>query len=134
MKSVNKVQLIGNLTAEPESKFTPSGKNVTTFAIATNREYKNAAGEDVKEVEFTNVEFWGRAAEIIKQYAAKGSKMYVEGRLKTDRYEKDGATKYFVKVVGQEFMFLGGNRSGETVHADEAEVEAPVAAEADFPF
>jgi single-strand DNA-binding protein len=134
-KSLNKVQLIGNLGRDPEMKFTPSGKNVATWTMAMNRAWKDASGAEQSHTEWVNLEAWGRAAEIINQYANKGSKMYVEGRLQTDRYTpaNGGDDKFFTKVVVQEFMFLGGNNGGERHTAEEPEgVNVP--AEDDIPF
>jgi single-strand DNA-binding protein len=135
-KSLNKVQLIGNLGRDPEMKFTPSGRNVATFTVAMNRTWKNGEGQEQSHTEWVNLEAWGRAAEIINQYAKKGSKMYVEGRLQTDRYTpaEGGADKFFTKVVVQEFMFLGDGRNSGERHAAEEPEGVNVPAEEDIPF
>ncbi len=82
---LQKVIIIGNLGGEPESRFTPSGQQVTSFSVATTNQYKNAQGESVKETTWFKVQAWGKLAEICKQYLNKGSKVYVEGRLTPDK-------------------------------------------------
>jgi single-strand DNA-binding protein len=100
MPTLNRVQLIGRLGKDPESRFTPTGKNVTTFSLAVSERWKSAEGESKENTEWVNVEAWGRLGEICKQYLHKGKLVFVEGRLKTDKYEdKGGETKYYTKVV-----------------------------------
>ncbi len=116
---LNKVQLIGNLGKDPEMRYTPSGKAVTSASLAVNRSYTNGGGEKVEETEWFNLEFWGKLAEIVNQYAAKGRKIYVEGRLKTEKYEKDGETRYFTKVICHECLFLSsGGKEPEAAEED----------------
>lgn len=105
MPALNRVQLIGNLGRDPESHFTPSGKKVTHFSLAVNRRWKS--GEEVKEAtDWFNVEAWGRLGEICQEYLKKGSLVFIEGRLQTDRYEHEGETRFFTKVIAQQMQIL----------------------------
>ena len=98
MPALNRVQLIGRLGKDPESRFTPTGKQVTTFSLAVSNRWKSK-GETKEYTEWINVEALGRLGEVCQEYLKKGSLIYLEGRLKTDRYEDQGETKYFTKVV-----------------------------------
>jgi single-strand DNA-binding protein len=111
MPALNRVQLIGRLGKDPESRFTTTGKQVTTFSIAVSNRWKSK-GETKEYTEWINVEAWGRLGEVCQEYLKKGSLIYLEGRLKTDRYEVDGETKYFTKVFTQLFQSLFVNRVG----------------------
>jgi single-strand DNA-binding protein len=119
MASVNKVILVGNLGRDPEMRYLPSGEAVANLAIATSRKYKNKAGEMVEETEWHRVTFFGKLAEIAGQYLKKGRSVYVEGRIKTDKYTgKDGVEKYSTQIVANEMQMLGsregmGEPSGE---------------------
>jgi single-strand DNA-binding protein len=106
MPALNHVQLIGYLGRDPESKYTPTGKRVTDFPIAITNRWKGEEGELKEYTEWVNIETWGRLAEICHEYLAKGSLVYVAGRLKTNRYEEDGETRYFTKVVAKTVQFL----------------------------
>ncbi len=98
MPALNRVQLIGYLGRDPETRYTPTGKKVAHFSVAVTQRWKS--GDETKEyTEWINVEAWGRLGEICQQYLHKGSLVYVEGRLKTDRFEEKGETRYFTKVV-----------------------------------
>jgi single-strand DNA-binding protein len=115
MPALNRVQLIGNLGKDPESKYTPTGKKVAQFSIAVTNRWK--AGNETREnTEWVNIEAWGRLAEICQEYLKKGSLVYVEGRLKTDKYEgKDGEARYFTKVVALGMQMLDRKPSDEPV-------------------
>jgi single-strand DNA-binding protein len=103
--SLNSVNIMGNLTRDPELKYTPSGKSVCSISIANNRVYtKN--GEKVTEVSYFDVEVWGAAAENCSKYLAKGQGVIVEGRLKQDRWEKDGKTQSRVRISANSVHFL----------------------------
>ncbi len=110
MPALNRVQLIGRLGRDPESKFTPTGKKVAHFSVAISNRWKDRDGEMRESTEWVNVEAWERLGETCQQYLKKGSLVYVEGRLKTDKYETEGDTRYFTKVVAQIVQFLD-NRS-----------------------
>jgi len=115
MPALNRVQLIGRLGRDPESKYTPTGKGVTDFPIAVSNHWKTREGEARESTEWVNIETWERLAEICDEYLAKGSLVYVEGRLKTDRYEDKGEIKYFTKVVAQTVQFLSEGRTDESI-------------------
>lgn len=106
MPSLNRVQLIGRLGKDPESRFTPTGKKVTSFSLAVGQRWKGADGTVKEQTEWVNIEAWGRIGEICQQYLQKGRLVFIEGRLKTDRYEDKGETKYFTKVVATSMQML----------------------------
>ena len=106
MASLNKVMVIGNLGKEVEMRFTPSGKPVSTFNVATNRKYKGNDGNPVEETEWFSIVTWGKLAELCNQYLTKGSTVYVEGRNKTRSWEKDGVKHYKTEVIAETVKFL----------------------------
>ena len=112
MKGLNKVQLIGNLGKDPEIRFTPEGKQVATFSMAVNRTFKNKEGESIDDTQWFNIEAWTGLAKVVEDHLKTGDRIYIEGRLKTESYEKDGETKYFTKVVVQDMIMLGSSRNG----------------------
>jgi single-strand DNA-binding protein len=126
MPALNRVQLIGRLGKDPEARFTPGGRKVAHFSLAVSQRWKTAEGESREATEWVNVEAWARLAEICEQYLHKGSLVYVEGRLKTDRYEaKEGETKYYAKVVALSMQMLDRKPGEEPVtEAPEIEEEA----------
>lgn len=128
MPALNRVQLIGRLGKDPETRFTPTGKKVAHFSLAVSNRWKTKEGEAKEYTEWFNIEAWGRLGEVCQQYLHKGSLVYVEGRLKTDRYEdKDGETKYFTKVVALTMQMLDKKPEEEpvsTVEEEQAEYEA----------
>ena len=101
MPALNRVQLMGRLGKDPESKFTPTGKKVSHFSLAVSNRWKSKEGETKEYTEWVTVEAWGRLGEICQEYLKKGSLVYIEGRLKTDKYEDKGEMKYFTKVITQ---------------------------------
>ncbi len=105
---VNKVILIGNLGRDPEVRSTPSGQPVASFSLATNRRWNTRDGERREETEWHNIECWGRQAEVAGQYLRKGSKLFVEGRIKTDSWDdrETGAKRYKTKIVCDNFQML----------------------------
>jgi single-strand DNA-binding protein len=119
MPTLNRVQLIGRLGKDPESKFTPTGKKVCHFSLAVSSRWKDKSGETREFTEWVNIEAWGRLGEVCHEYLKKGSLVYVEGRLKTDKYEDKGETKYFTKVVAQSLQFLDKREKEEPVIAVE---------------
>jgi single-strand DNA-binding protein len=120
MANFNKVLLVGNLTRDPELKHTPSNQTVAAIGIAVNRQYTTKDGEKREETTFVDCEAWGRQAEVMAQYLAKGRPVLLEGRLKLDQWQdKDGNNRSKLKVVIENFQFLGsrgegggGNRGG----------------------
>jgi single-strand DNA-binding protein len=105
MPALNRVQLIGYLGRDPESKFTPTGKKVCHFSLAVTQRGRSS-GEIKEYTDWFNIEAWERLGEVAQQYLKKGSLVYLEGRLKTDKYEDKGETKYFTKVVALSLQFL----------------------------
>jgi single-strand DNA-binding protein len=125
MASVNKVILIGNLGRDPETRYTPGGDAITNIRVATTDRWKDKASGEMKEAtEWHNVAFFGRLAEIAGEFLKKGSQVYVEGRLRTRKWQdKDGHERYTTEVVVAEMQMLG-SRSGmgePAVRDDEAE-------------
>ena len=113
-KSLNRVQLIGNLGKDPEIKYTPQGTPVAKITLATNERFKDKAGEWQDRTEWHNVVLWQRQAEIAGEYLKKGSKIYVEGRLQTRSWDdkQTNQKKYMTEVVANDLVLLGG-RGGE---------------------
>ena len=98
--NLNKVMLIGRLVRDPEKKVTPSGHTVCSFSIATSRTWKDQSGQKVEKTEFHNIVLWRRLAEIASEYLSKGSLIYLEGRLETRNWEKDGVKHYRTEIIG----------------------------------
>src|SRR5262245_8348336 len=106
---VNKVILIGNLGADPELRYTPSGQAVCDLRLATNESWTDKSGQEQERTEWHRVVMWGKPAEICKQYLTEGQKLYVEGRLQTRSWDgKEGKQRYSTEIIGTDFMFLGG--------------------------
>ena len=108
MASFNRVILVGNLTRDPELRFTPNNTPVTEVGLAVNDRRKSASGEWVEETTFVDVTLWGRTAEVATEYLNKGSSVLIEGRLKLDTWEKDGKKNSKLRVVGDRMQMLGG--------------------------
>lgn len=106
MPGLNRVELIGRLGREPETRYTPTGKKVCHFTLAVDRRWRSSEGELKETTDWFNVEAWGRLGEICQDYLGKGRLVYLEGRLQTDRYEQDDDVKYFTKVVLQNMQML----------------------------
>ena len=114
MASVNKVILIGNLTRDPEIKYTPKGTAIADIGLAVNRTYSTDSGEKREEVTFIDVTLWGRVAEIVGEYCKKGRPLYVEGRLQLDTWDDktSGQKRSKLKVVGENIQLLGSREGG----------------------
>ena len=122
MPALNRVQLIGRLGKDPEGKFTPTGKRVAHFSVAISNRWNSREGDAKEYTEWVNVEAWGRLGEVCQEYLKKGSLVYLEGRLKTEKYEdKEGETKYFTKVVALSLQFLDKKEKDEPVMTVEEE-------------
>jgi len=111
-KSLNKAQIIGNLGRDPEVKFLPSGQAVANFTVATNEQWQDKDGAKQERTEWHKVVFFGKLAEIIGQYLSKGQKDFIEGRLQTRNYEKDGQKHYITEIVGRDLIMLGSRGEG----------------------
>ena len=112
MGSVNKVILVGNLGRDAEVRFTPSGAAVANFSIATTEVWKDKSGQKQEKTEWHRVALWGKAAESLKEYLVKGKMIYVEGRLETRKWEKDGVERYTTEVKADKITLLGGGGGG----------------------
>ena len=137
-RGLNKVQIIGHLGKEPEMRYTPSGKPVTTFSVAVSRSWNSADGERHSETEWFNVVAWGNLAEICKKYLTKGQQVYIEGRLQTRRWDdKEGVKHTSIEVVANEMMMLG-DRKDQSNSQSSTETTAPEdpseTSEDEFPF
>ena len=115
-RGLNKVLLIGHLGRDPEMRYTPSGRPVTSFSLATSRSWTSAEGERHEETEWFNIVTWGNLAEICKQYLTKDKQVYIEGRLQTRGWEDEKGKKHFrTEVVANEMIMLDDRRSDESV-------------------
>jgi len=114
MASVNKVILVGNLGADPEVRYLPSGDAVANIRLATTDRYKDKASGEFKEMtEWHRVAFFGRLAEIVSEYLKKGSSVYIEGRIRTRKWQaQDGTDRYSTEIVADQMQMLGGRSSG----------------------
>ena len=110
MASLNKVIIIGNLGRDPESRYMPSGEQVTSIAVATTDRWRDKATGDMKEqTEWHRIAFFGKLAEIAGQYLKKGSQVYVEGRIRTRKYtDREGIERYATEIIGDRMQMLGG--------------------------
>lgn len=129
-RGLNKVMLIGRLGRDPEMRYTPSGRPVTTFSLATSRTWNTSEGERRTETEWFNVVAWGSLAEICKQFLNKGQQVYVEGRLQTRHWEDGEGVKHSVtEIVANEMIMLGDRREMNNAGAEFSTEE-----EDEFPF
>jgi single-strand DNA-binding protein len=124
-RSLNKVLLIGNLTRDPELKYTPNGSAVCQFSVATNREWKDSQGQEKSETMFHRVVAWSKLAEIIPQFTMKGSKVFVEGRIVNRTWkDKTGVDHYITEIVANEVIVLD-NKKREQATNTEVQSEVP---------
>jgi single-strand DNA-binding protein len=129
-RGLNKVMIIGNLGRDPEMRYTPSGRPVTTFSVATSRAWNTSEGEKHVETEWFNVVAWSNLAEICKQYLAKGQQVYIEGRLQTRHWDDQEGNKHTsVEIVANEMIILGERRETAENSAESESVE-----DEEFPF
>ncbi len=112
MPDLNKVMLMGNLTRDPEVRYTPKGSAVGDLSIAINRVYRTDDGQSREEVCYVDIVVWGRQAETCKEYLSKGRPIFVEGRLQLDQWESNGEKKSKLRVVAERIQFLGGGGQG----------------------
>jgi len=128
-RGLNKVMIIGHLGRDPEMRYTPTGRPVTTFSVATNRSWNKSDGERHSETEWFNVVAWGSLAEICKQYLNKSQQVYVEGRLQSRHWEdSDGIHHSSTEIVANEMIILGDRREvfkSEEDTSSEENVEFP---------
>ncbi len=130
-RGLNKVMVIGHLGADPEMRYTPSGRAVTTFRLASSRSWKTPEGERRSETEWFNIVSWGNLAEICNRYLNKGKQVYIEGRLHTRHWDdSDGNKRSTVEVVANEMIMLGDRREGDA----EEDAAADFGDSDEFPF
>ena len=109
--SLNKVMLIGNLGKDPELRFTPSGRAVARFSLATSESWTDQQGQKQDRTEWHNVVVWGKQAESCGQYLSKGRQVFIEGSIRSRQYDdKEGQKRYITEVIAQRVQFLGGGR------------------------
>ena len=140
-RGVNKVILVGNLGADPETRYMPSGSAVTNIRIATSESWKDKeSGEQKERTEWHRITFYNRLAEVAGEYLKKGSQVYIEGRLRTRTYEKEGQTHYSTEIIADNMQMLG-SRAGagnpdripaESTREVEPKASAPAAKNTDF--
>ncbi len=115
MAGVNKVIILGNLGADPELRSSPSGVTTCRLSLATSMNWTDkSTGEKKEKTEWHRIVFFGRSAEVLDQYVKKGQQLYVEGRLQTNKYEKDGIERYSTDIIGESFNFVSGSGSGSS--------------------
>jgi single-strand DNA-binding protein len=134
-RGLNKVMIIGHLGRDPEMRYTPSGRPVTSFSVATSRSWSTAEGERRTETEWFNIVAWSSLAEICNQYLKKGQQVYIEGRLQTRRWEdEEGNKRTATEVVAREMIMLSEKREKDGESDAEAAESYPSSDEEDFPF
>lgn len=112
-KDFNQAIVMGNLTRDPEMRNTPSGQNVTSFSVATNRSWQDQSGERKDAVEYHNIVAWGKLAELVNEYLKKGRKVLVSGRLQTRSWDaEDGSKRQRTEIVANDINFIGGQSEG----------------------
>jgi single-strand DNA-binding protein len=136
--SLNKVQLIGNIGKDAELKYTPSSVAVASFSVATSEQWKDDAGNKQEKTEWHNIVAWRTLAEICGEYVKKGGKIYVEGKLSTRTYEKDGVKQYRTEIVADNIILLSGEAKPKQEEAEHPKKDAPKsgkpAGKDDLPF
>ena len=119
MAGVNKVILVGNLGKDPEVKYLDNGVAVANFSLATTENYKNKEGEKVSQTEWHNIVLWRGLAEVAEKYLKKGASVYVEGKIKTRKWEdKDGNTRYNTEILADNMTMLGGKKDSQETPID----------------
>ncbi len=123
-RGLNKAMIIGHLGRDPEMRYTPSGKPVTTFTVAASRTWTSSDGERHTDTEWFNIVTWGNLAEICKQYLNKGQQVYVEGRLQSRRWEdSNGAKHTSIEIVANEMMILGDRHESSDAQSDDSDLD-----------
>lgn len=124
MASVNKCIFIGNLTRNPEVRYSKSGAAVCSFSIACNESWKGKDGNKQERVEYVNITAFGKLGEICGEYLGKGKQVYIEGKMQTDKYEKDGIERYSTKIIANNMTMLG--QAGQQEVGGQGERNDPV--------
>lgn len=142
MASINKAILIGNLGKDPELSYTPDGRAVARFSIATSQQWTDkGTGEKKERTEWHRIVTFGKLAEICGEYLSKGKQVYLEGRIQTSSYEKDGITRYSTDIIASQMQMLGSKDSGneyrpapDTQASPAANPSVPETGDDDIPF
>ena len=138
MSGVNKVILVGNLGKDPEIRYLDNGVAVANFSLATTENYKNKQGERVSQTEWHNIVFWRGLAEVAEKYLKNGDSVYVEGKLRTRRWEdKDGNSRYTTEILADNMTMLGNKRSTapeELSNTNSSDISNTNETEDDLPF
>lgn len=134
MKGVNLVILVGTLGKDPETKYMPSGNAVTNFSVATSESWKDKSGEKQEVTEWHNITMFGKVAEIADKYLKKGSKVYLEGKIKTEKYQKDGVDKYITKIVCDQMQMLDSKPEGKPASRPAAPAQPDFVDDESIPF
>jgi single-strand DNA-binding protein len=111
MRGVNEVRILGSIGKDPEVKYLQSGAMVANFSVATNEPYKNKNGELIEHTEWHNITAFGKTAEICSDFLQKGTLVYISGKIRTDKYERDGVTKYYTKIIADQVKGLRNTRA-----------------------
>jgi single-strand DNA-binding protein len=130
-RTLNKVQLIGRLGADPETRYTQAGMQVTTFSLATNRQWTGKDGQQQEETEWHSVVTWDKLAQICSEYLVRGALVFVEGRLHTRSWEADGQKHYRTEVVASDMLMLDSRSARDQGSAPEATNDRATAAESE---
>ena len=134
-RGLNKVQLIGNLGADPEYRATPSGTPVATFNVATTEMWTNKDGQREDSTEWHRVVTWGRLAEVVRDYLKKGKQVYIEGKLKTRSWEdRDGQKRYVTEIVASQMLMLGRTPQQSEASGETTPEPFPSGSDDDLPF
>jgi len=135
MAGVNKVILVGNLGKDPEVKYLDSGVAVANFSLATTESYKNKEGERVNQTEWHNIVLWRGLAEVAEKWLKKGSSVYIEGKIKTRKWEdKDGNTRYNTEILADNMTMLGSKSTSESAAPTTSGQQAAANTADDLPF
>ena len=135
MAGVNKVILVGNLGKDPEVRYLDNGVAVANFSLATTENYKNKAGERVSQTEWHNIVVWRGLAEVAEKYLKKGSSVYIEGKIKTRKWEdKDGNTRYNTEILADNMTMLGSKQSHENSQSSASGSVSSIDKSDDLPF
>ena len=135
MAGVNKVILVGNLGKDPEVKYLDSGVAVANFSLATTESYKNKEGERVNQTEWHNIVLWRGLAEVAEKWLKKGSSVYIEGKIKTRKWEdKDGNTRYNTEILADNMTMLGSKSTSESASPATSEQQPTADTADDLPF
>jgi single-strand DNA-binding protein len=130
MASLNRVELIGNLGRDPEIRYTPGGTAVATFSLATSEKVKNKSGEWEVRTEWHNIVLYARLAEVAGEYLLKGKSVYLDGKLKTRKWQdRDSKDRYTTEIIGDRLLMLGSRNNGNPEGSDDQPAESPATEE-----